>query len=181
MGRQQAVFSTTRHERPNAWLGKGKSDRSMETSKHHSAIQGLHDLLADSRKGYAEAARRLDDPQAAGLLRNISDKRQGMEDELATLLRRDDPDAKPGNGTIAGTMHRAWMEVRDALSATEHVDVLAECERGESFLLGRYDDVLGEAGLGENSRATLAGQRAEVEDNVSKVRLLRKTLEDRKN
>jgi uncharacterized protein (TIGR02284 family) len=54
---------------------------------------------------------------------------------------------------------------------------LNECERGEGFLLMRYDDVLKKDDLDPATRELMTRQRATVQGNVDRVKGLRRTLE----
>lgn len=149
----------------------------MHTDEQFRSIQEIHDLLADSRKDYKATAQRVDDQQVKQLLLRISSQRTALESELAQDLVQHDPRAKPGSGTMAGTIHRVALKFRDMLNNTSEVNVLVECERQELDLLRRYQKVLNSIDLNEASRATLARQYAEIERNLHEITETRQALE----
>lgn len=175
-----AMLSIGGNVRPDDGCGQGgrKSHRKMHTEEQFKWLQEIHDLLADSRKTYNAIAHRVDDPQVKELLLRISSERANMESEVAQDLVQHDPTQKPGNGTVAGTVQRVMLTFRDILNDTNEVNVLVECERQDSALLGRYTEVLNTMDLNEASRATLARQYAELEQDLHQVIATREAMED---
>jgi uncharacterized protein (TIGR02284 family) len=150
----------------------------MDTKNDKTELHNIHDLLVDSRKGYAEAAARAEDDRVKALLMAFSDERIALESEVDAELRQQDPEAEHHEGgTLKGDLHRTWMDLRDALSNTENANVLSECERGEGFLLMRYDEVLKKDDLLPATRALATSQRAKVQGNVDRIKELRKRFE----
>lgn len=166
--------------RPDDGCGKGdrKSYWKMHTEEQYKWLQEIHDLLADSRKTYNAISHRVDDAHVKELLLRISSKRANMESEVAQDLVQHDPTEKLGNGTVAGTVQRVLLTFRDILNDTNEVNVLVECERQDSELLGRYTQVLNSMDLNEASRATLARQYAELEQDLHQVITTREAMED---
>lgn len=150
----------------------------METRNDKNELENIHDLLVDSRKGYTEASQRVEDPQVKELLRSFAQERAGLESEVHAELRRQDPECIPSEGgTLKGDLHRAWMDIRDSLSTTENANVLAECERGEGYLLMRYDEVLKKDNLLGSTRVLANSQRTHVQKNIERIKELRRRFE----
>ncbi len=150
----------------------------MELRDDLTQLNNVKDLLVDSQKGYLQAAERVEDVQLKGILTHLSTSRTSLLAAMDKLIAAAAPDQPPREGgTVKGDLHRTWMEVRDALSTSDNANVLAECERGEEFLLMRYDEVLKKEELNPAARSTLQEQRAIVQGNVERVRQLRKRHE----
>ena len=149
----------------------------MHSEEQLAAISSIHDLLADSRKDYEAASKRIPDERVHKLFHQISEDRALMEADLAKDIRHHGSIVLPGKGTVPGAIDRILLGVRDAINSTSEVNVLVECERQESALLGRYDKVLDTHDLNEDTRAVLARQQAQIAMNVAHVRILRKQLE----
>jgi uncharacterized protein (TIGR02284 family) len=150
----------------------------MELKEDMTQLNNIHDLLIDSQKGYAEAAHKVEDPQVKDLLTHLSAGRERLIAEVEELRHRADPQAKDRTGgTLKGDLHRAWMAIRDALSSTENANILSECERGEEFLLMRYDEVL-EKKEAPETFALATRQRAEVQGNLDRIKELRRIFEN---
>lgn len=140
-------------------------------------LNNIQDLLEDSRKGYLEAAERVEDDRVKGLLTAISEEREALIGAAGALRHQADPDAAPREGgTVKGDLHRAWMDLRDALSKSENANVLSECERGEAYLMMRYDEVL-EKDVEPETFALAQRQRAVVQGNVDRIKQLRRQFE----
>jgi len=150
----------------------------MDNKNDKTELHNIHDLLVDSRKGYREAAERVEDDRIKGLLMSFANERGALEQAVDQQLRAQDPQAEHRDGgTIKGDLHRAWMDLRDSLSKSENANVLSECERGEEYLLMRYEEVLKKSDLLPETRQLAEGQRAEVRRNVERIEQLRKQFE----
>ena len=107
-----------------------------------SPLKELHELLGDGRRGYQEAASKMSTPSSAELLEAISEEHRCMQNDLAEALQHHGPRSiKLDHSTLKGNLHRMWMNLRKATAGTDQ-SLLAECERGERFLLDRYSDLL---------------------------------------
>lgn len=126
------------------------------------------ELLIDSKLGYGDAARRANDPRLKRLLSDIGGSRIGMIATVANTIERSGRYV-PQSGTFKGTLHRVWMAVRDILSNTDDVNMVAECERGESYLIGKYDQTLKLPELPEDLRTLLRRQRVDLMSNLSAI------------
>lgn len=142
----------------------------MDNNEQLSGLLNIHDLLVDSRKGYLEACNRAEDHRTKDLLLSFSRERIALESELMAEVRLRYPAAIEGTGTMKGDLHRRWMDIRNALTTSDTAHVLSECERGEGYLLMRYDEVLGGSNLDERTRSLLTKQRAQVQGNVNSVK-----------
>jgi uncharacterized protein (TIGR02284 family) len=129
-------------------------------------------LLADSRKGYQEASERAEDATVKAHLSELSMSRTQLIDDLA---RASDED--PVSGSLKGTLHRVWIDIRDALSTTENTNILRECERGETFLAERYKAALEATDIPDSLKTLLEKQWKEVVANLTIILSMRRTLE----
>lgn len=135
-------------------------------------INNILALLADSRKGYQEASDRAEDAMVKQHLSELSIARTQLIDDLARAS-----DLDPAAGTLSGALHRVWIDVRDALSASDNVNVLRECERGETFLAERYKEALDAPEVPDSLKTLLEKQRNEVVANLAVIVSMRRTLE----
>lgn len=76
------------------------------------------------------------------------------------------------SGTIAGAVHRGWMNLKQAVAGREDLAILEECERGEDVAKKNYADALKET-LPENVRAVVQKQYDGVLRNHDQIRDLR--------
>lgn len=149
----------------------------MKEPAYLNGLNDVLDLLVDSRKGYAEAEARAEDPHVKSLLRLFSDHRQPLIDELEEECRRLNKDHEPSTGTLKGDVHRVWMDIRDGLSGSANANVLRECERGEEYLLSRYDEVMQQKELPVDTWRLLQKQRGTVSTDLAQVRTDRRIMD----
>jgi uncharacterized protein (TIGR02284 family) len=158
-------------------LVAGKNN-SMDRNATLSQLEDLHELVADSRKGFLEAGNKVHDHQIAGFLMKLSDERQQMQTALALEIRRLAPDdANVKDGTLKGDLHRAWIDIREALAKAEEASILQECARGERYLLERYTTVIEEKKMPAETQRLLLGQRERIQLSLSTVVRLGLTAE----
>jgi uncharacterized protein (TIGR02284 family) len=117
-------------------------DLSIHERKNVAAM--LHELFVttrDAAAGYETAAKSVQDPALAHLLRGCAAERTEAAAELAGLLAAlgDDRHDLP---SVGGELHRGWIALRAALTHGEPAGVIAECERGEHMAQLRYDRAL---------------------------------------
>ena len=148
----------------------------MNWSDQIRRMNGLHELLADGRKGYEEAAENVEDPKVAEMLGRLGKQRELMQDEVAAEIQRFKPDDRLSDGTVKGALHRTWIEIRQALGSADGTTLLDECERGENHLVERYDAVLNDPGIAPSSKRLLTTQRRLVQENLNLVKALRNNL-----
>lgn len=75
-------------------------------------------------------------------------------------------------GSVTGTMHRAWTNIKSAVTGMSEHAVLAECERGEDAAMAAYQGALQE-NLPPDVRALVERQYQGVKENHERVRNLR--------
>lgn len=134
-------------------------------------LKEICELLIDSKLGYSDISMRTDDPRLTDLLSNIAKDRIGKISMVSNKLA--DRDVQPpSSGTFKGTLHRVWIAVRDVLSNADDVNMISECLRGESFLIGRFDEALNDEGVGQEVKALLKDQREMLMANLDRIQSL---------
>jgi uncharacterized protein (TIGR02284 family) len=77
------------------------------------------------------------------------------------------------SGSLSGSAHRRWVDVKSAITGKSDASVLAECERGEDVAKESYQRAL-EKDLPPNIRAIVERQYRGVLENHDRVRALEK-------
>ncbi len=149
---------------------KNTSVLSMESSSF-GELQALTRLLIDSERGFKEAASSVKHDEVALLFRSFVGERARMATVLQDLVR-DHGDDGTTSGTMAGTVHRSWLDLRSALSGQDTFAVLAEAERGEGYLKAQFQRVL-KLHWPKSIRVILSAQDVSIEEAYRKVRELR--------
>ena len=136
------------------------------------AVQDLIKINIDSHEGFNSAADQLQDsPQLAQFFRECATERQANANELSGIVGAN-AEKPEDSGTIRGTVHRWWLEIRGALQSGDEHAVLAEAERGEDAIKHRYEDLLkNTAGSAVND--VLQRQYAGVKRRHDQIRAMR--------
>ncbi len=109
----------------------------------------LRDLLhmnLDSRDGFAYAGKRLADKHSSYSIRfhRYSQQRNEFYEKLKEI-GESNHQAPIERGTIAASLHRTWMELRDEIVETVDVSALiVEALRGEGYIKQAYETALSE-------------------------------------
>jgi uncharacterized protein (TIGR02284 family) len=156
-------------------MTKKSGDMEDRMKNTRNGMKDLAELLIDSQKGYQEAAERTEAPHLKQFLLRLSTERTPLISEVSSQLRMFGEDDMPKDGTFKGDLHRAWMDIRDSLTGSPNANVLDECERGEKYLLDRYDDLMKDEDIDPNVKSMLTRQRSKVQSNINEVQALHAT------
>lgn len=141
----------------------------------HSMLEELLATVENGRRGFAEAADKLDadrHPALAADMRDLAEQRLRMSNELKALAASEGPPIEAGAGTVAGAMHRTLMGLRDALTGDDPYAVLAAAEQGEDHAVSEFEKALAEE-LPMTVRTVVQRQHEEVLTAHERVRALR--------
>lgn len=141
------------------------------TKESISGIQNLIEINIDSSKGFADAAEKIENGQIANFFRECGDERGRFASELKNLVRVNGRDPE-NSGSLKGTVHRWWMNIRGTVSGGDEHAVLAEAERGEDAIKGRYEQTLKET-AGSAVNDVLQRQYASVKARHDQIRDMR--------
>ena len=78
-------------------------------------------------------------------------------------------------GSLAGSAHRRWVDVKSLIMGRDERSVLAECERGEDVAKSRYETAL-QKDMPEPVRAIIERQYRGVLQNHDRVRALERNV-----
>jgi uncharacterized protein (TIGR02284 family) len=82
-----------------------------------------------------------------------------------------EPDPEDSS-TVAGSMHRAWINVKSAVTSRDRHAILAEAERGEDSAVSAYKDAM-EKDLPAPVKSIVARQATQMKEAHDRVRTLR--------
>lgn len=113
----------------------------MDNDKVVKVLNHLIQTCKDGEAGYREAAEDVNDPELRTLFNRHAQQRAGYAAELSQEVIRLGGDPEDTGG-VAAALHRAWTNVKQALSGNDRDAVLAEVERGEGSAIETYEDAL---------------------------------------
>jgi uncharacterized protein (TIGR02284 family) len=147
----------------------------MTDQETASLLNELIETSHDGEKGFARAAKEVADPHLKSLLVEGAMRCREGARELEYAVGELGLAPATG-GSVAGAVHRGWMELKSAATSRDTRAILTECERGEDFAQARYEQALQEPSLRADLRVLIERQYAGVRRNHDRVRALRDAL-----
>ena len=136
-------------------------------------LNALLEKTYDSEKGFTKASENIDNKMLKSYFKSKSQERNTFGHELKKEIRSYNQEIDKG-GSVAGTAHRAWMDIKAFLSLEDEESMLEEAIRGEKTAVKEYDDVLTETSLPSSTKSLLESQKNKIENGLNNI----KTLED---
>ena len=141
------------------------------TDKITSVLNDLVETSKDGEQGFRTAAEDTRNPELRNVfLARAQDCARAVADLQQVISRLGgEPQER---GSIAGAVHRGWVNLKAAAGGRTDLAILEECERGEDVAKARYRKAL-ESNLPEDIRAIVQKQYDGVQRNHDQVRDLR--------
>jgi uncharacterized protein (TIGR02284 family) len=117
------------------------SNPSNKLKESESVLKEVIDVLHDSQLGFAHLGEHLKDEQLKRYFLAESLKRANFRGELENELHRDGMHDVKSEGTVAGTLHRVWGDLKAKVGVSDH-QLLETAEQGEDAAKKVYADAL---------------------------------------
>jgi uncharacterized protein (TIGR02284 family) len=138
-------------------------------SEVQSSVKKVIEILHDSHKGYTDIGAHLENSTAKSFFAEESTKRVKFENELNVALGLPDNE---GSGTAAGSVHRAWGEIKAHLGGGDHT-LLETAEQGEDAAKKAYSEALEDKDVHGSIREILIRQQSHIAAAHDKVKAFR--------
>ena len=148
----------------------------------NSTIETLNDLtevLKDGQHGFQTAAKDVKSPELAQIFQGYAKQRGEFAAKLQAHVSSLGANVEK-SGSIAGSMHRGWINLKSALSTNEPQAVLEEAERGEDVAVAAYRKALEHPDIDADTRNLITSQSTAVKAAHDHVRNLRDSGKYRK-
>ncbi len=143
---------------------------SLKNAEVVSILNELIETCENGIEGFKSASEAVENPSAKALFVSRIPNIQRGESELKAEVRRlgGDPEKR---GSIAGALHRGWIDLKSAVTGKNQEAIVMECERGEEHAAHSYEDAL-QKDLPLDTRAIVERQYRGVVENLERVRAL---------
>ena len=143
----------------------------MEKSELINTLNELAEISRDGEQGFLAAAEDVQNPTLKHVLRTAAARcaegAKELESKIVSL--GGDPSR---SGSMTGAMHRAWTNLKSALTSRSERAVLEEVERGEDAAKDAYQQAIAQP-LPPEIRSMVQRQYQGVKENHDRVRSLR--------
>jgi uncharacterized protein (TIGR02284 family) len=141
-----------------------------------STLNGLIETLKDAQEGFKQSAEGVDDPELKTVFDKFSHQRSKYAGELQSEVKNlGDPHAE-NSSSVTGSMHRAWINVKSAITSRDQHAILAEAERGEDAAVSAYTDAM-QKDLPAPIKSIITRQATEVRAAHNQIRSVRDAME----
>jgi uncharacterized protein (TIGR02284 family) len=144
----------------------------MATDKNVTSV--LNDLIEtckDGEQGFRTAAEKVKDSSLRSLFSKYSSQRASYATELQGLVTQQGGDPSQ-SGHVAATLHRGWINLKEAVAKNEDKAIVDECEAGEDAAMKAYREAL-EQSLPTDVMSVVRQQFSGVQEAHSVIRDLK--------
>jgi uncharacterized protein (TIGR02284 family) len=106
-----------------------------------STLNGLIETCKNGQEGFELAAESVKTSSLSSTFRELAAERAQFAGELRTLVSSFGGDPE-NSGTIAGALHRGWLNIKAVVTGGDEAAILNECERGEDVAKEAYSSAL---------------------------------------
>ena len=149
-----------------------------DTKDVTSVLNDLIETCKDGEQGFRTAAEKAKDSSLKSLFSKYASQRAGYVQELQAVVRELGGDPAT-TGHIAATLHRGWINLKEALSKDEDKALIFECESGEDAAMKNYKDALSKS-LPANVLSLVQKHFSGVQEAHGVIRDLKHSLQGQK-
>jgi uncharacterized protein (TIGR02284 family) len=146
----------------------------MAAQTTQAILNELLETLKDGEQGYATALTDVEDHDLKDVFKKYALQRDSylteLENQMHQLnLKTEDKES----GSVTATIHRAFINLKAAVTSKDRHSILAECERGEDYAVKAYETALKAEGLPGQLKTILEKQYAGVKQGHDEIKALR--------
>jgi uncharacterized protein (TIGR02284 family) len=143
------------------------------TKEYISTLNDLIETCRDGEQGFRDAAEHIQRQDLRSIFNEYSKQRSQFAAELQSLVSRIGGDPQ-NSGSVAGSLHRGWVNLKSAITGRDDHSILAECERGEDSAVRNYQDALSHD-LPSDVRSGVEEQYRQILEAHNRIKSLRDT------
>ncbi|MEO8259261.1 MAG: PA2169 family four-helix-bundle protein [Acidobacteriota bacterium] len=143
----------------------------MQNDNAISVLNNLIETCKDGELGFKTAAAGLTSADIKATFLEYSRQRGDMARALHAEVRQLGGDPEK-SGSVGGSLHRGWFDIKSAITGKDDYAIAAEAERGEDVAKAAYEGALKET-LPGTAQALVQRQAAQVRQAHDAVRGIR--------
>jgi len=148
----------------------------FDTSHDISTLNGLIATTIDSVDGYRASAADVDNPRFAQMFTARASERSSVAEQLRAEVRRLGGTPED-DGTALAAGHRAFVNLKAAVTGRDDKAIIAEVERGEDHLKAKFEAALNDSDLSPQCRSLVEMAYGSVKSGHDEMSRLKHTLD----
>ena len=139
-----------------------------------ATLNNLIETSRDGEQGFRTCADGVKSPQLKQTFEHAASRCAQAVSELQAKVRSlgGDPENR---GSVSGSLHRGWVNIKSTITGMDEAAVLAECELGEDVAKTAYEDAL-KKDLPADVRSMIEREYEGVKQHHDPVRQLRNAV-----
>jgi uncharacterized protein (TIGR02284 family) len=146
----------------------------MDQKDSIKVIEKLVEICKDGEKGYRDAAEHAKRSDLKSFFTTQSSERGRFARELQAILMKLGKTEKKESGTVAGALHRAWIDTKVGLGSGDK-SILQSVEKGEDEARDAYREAIGSP-LPPEAADVVSRQARSIQTAHDQVKTLRDGL-----
>lgn len=144
------------------------------TEKSISVLNDLTEINNDRVAGFEKAIAEINDENVdlKAIFQEYSTQSRKFSQELTAIVAGYGEDIETGN-SVAGTLHRAWIDVKSLFGGSDRASILSEAERGEDAIKAAYKMALENGELTGEAFDTVSKQAEAIKAAHDAIKALR--------
>jgi uncharacterized protein (TIGR02284 family) len=138
-----------------------------------STLNSLIETCNDGAQGFQTAAEGIQDLSIRELFNSYARQRREFAEQLRAEVRRLGGTPDEG-GSVSGSVHRGWMNLKAAIAGKTDSAIISEAERGEDIAVAAYQQAMS-GSLPAEVDAIVRSQFSDVKAAHDRVRALELT------
>ena len=147
-----------------------------DTSHDISTLNGLIATTIDSVDGYRSSAEAVESTRFAELFTARAAERSSVVEQLRAEVRRLGGNPEDDGSLLAGG-HRAFLNLKAAVTGRDDQAIVAEVERGEDHIKAKYEAALADDSLAPECRSLIETAYSSVKGGHDEMRDLKQNLD----
>lgn len=144
------------------------------TEKSISVLNDLTEINNDRVAGFEKAIADINDENVdlKAIFQQYSAQSRKFSQELTAIVAGYGEEVETGN-SVAGTLHRAWIDVKSLFGGSDRASILSEAERGEDAIKAAYKMALENGELSGEALETVNKQAQDIKEAHDAIKVLR--------
>ncbi|TYB71529.1 PA2169 family four-helix-bundle protein [Bizionia gelidisalsuginis] len=141
----------------------------MFNDKTKDKLNELLEKAYDAEKGFKKVAQHVENPRLKTFFNQKALERSGYINELSSALRTQGMEVSEKDGSVSGSIHRAWIDTKALFSIDNDESMLEEVKTGEKAAIEDYEDILNNYEISLPVRDTLIKQKDAIQASYNKA------------